>query len=103
MSTSTPRRNRVSITNLNSRISRIWKAVFPSNNKAVPAATDRVKIEDTDGNFWYTTINQLGISTSTQLPIYTTATLPSAVPAGQVIYISDEGVMAYSNGVDWIS
>jgi len=103
MSTATPRRNRVSITNLNTRISRIWRAVFPSANKVTPSATDKIKVEDASGDFWYITVNQLGVVTGTQLPSYLSSALPTAVPAGQVIYISDEGIMAYSNGTDWIS
>lgn len=37
-------------------------------------------------------------------PSYTVATLPSASPAAQMIYVSDEtggAVMAYSDGTDW--
>ncbi len=39
----------------------------------------------------------------TQLPSYLSTALPSASPAGQVIYVSDLGVLAYSNGTSWVS
>lgn len=38
-------------------------------------------------------------------PSYTVATLPSASPAGQMIYVSDESggeVMAFSNNTHWL-
>lgn len=38
------------------------------------------------------------------LPTYTVATVPSASPAGQLIYVSDEtggAVVAFSTGTDW--
>ena len=47
-----------------------------------------------------------GVVTPSQfvLPSYTVATLPSASPAGQMIYVSDEtsgGVPAFSDGTNW--
>lgn len=44
-----------------------------------------------------------GELTSVLLPTYTSGSLPSASPDGQVIFISDEGVLAYSSGGEWIS
>jgi len=38
-----------------------------------------------------------------QLLAYLSTALPSASPAGQIIYLSDLGVIAYSNGTSWIS
>lgn len=100
----TPKRNRVSITNLSSRINTLWKSVFTSNNKAVPVGLDTITIHDANGVPYYCTLNQLSAIIGTGLlPVYTSATLPSADPHGQVIYISDLGVMAYSNGTNWIS
>ena len=39
----------------------------------------------------------------TQLPSYLSTALPSASPAGQVIYVSDLGTLAYSNGTSWVT
>ena len=39
-----------------------------------------------------------------QAPVYTVATLPSAAPAGRIIYVSNEtggAVLAFSDGTDW--
>ena len=100
----TPTRNRISITNLADRISRLWSFVFASTNKQVPEGTDRISIFDSSGNPYYVTINQLSsILSSGQLQSYVSTALPSASPAGQIIYISDYGVMAYSDGTNWIS
>ena len=38
-----------------------------------------------------------------QLPSYLSTDLPSPGRAGQVIYISDLGVLAYSNGTSWVT
>lgn len=38
-----------------------------------------------------------------QLPSYLSTALPSASPAGQVIYVSDLGTTAYSNGSSWVT
>ena len=101
----TPTRNRVSIINLASKISSLWSFVFASTNKSVPESTDRISILDSSGDPYYVTVSQLIGSGSgpVQLPSYLSTALPSASPAGQLIYISDEGVMAYSNGSVWIS
>lgn len=85
-------------------------------------ALDKGGIVLTDAN--YNTINELiskisdrckGIPTGeiftasaiaytpTQLPSYLSTDLPSPVPAGQIIYISDLGVIAFSNGVGWVT
>lgn len=38
-----------------------------------------------------------------QAPSYLSTGLPSATPDGQIIFISDEGTLAYSSGGEWIS
>ena len=99
-----PNKNRVSIQNLASRIGRLWSSVFPTTNKSVPEVTDVISITDVDGNYYYITINQLSaILSSGQLASHLSTALPSASPAGQIIYISDLAVMAYSNGTNWVS
>jgi len=100
----TPRRNRVSITNLSSRISRLWQAMFPTSSKSVPEGTDIISITDHEGNYFYDTVSQLSsILSSGQLASHLSTALPSASPAGQIIYVSDLAVMAYSNGSNWVS
>jgi len=100
-----PTKNRISITNLAHRISRVYKAIFPDNNKSSPELSDIMSIRDSDGNPYYITLSQLNLLLTgfSQLESYTSDNLPDADPAGQLIYISDEGVMAYSNGTDWVS
>lgn len=100
----TPRKNRVSITNLSGRISRLWSTVFAKNNKSVPEGTDKISIIDNNGSPFYVTINQISsILSSGQLASYLSTALPSASPAGQIIYVSDLAVMAYSNGTNWVT
>jgi hypothetical protein len=86
-------------------MSRLIEAVFPKINKVAPDSTDEISIIDENGDPFYTTVGQLAVAGAsiTVLSSYPSTALPSASPAGQVIYISDEGVMAYSNGNDWIS
>jgi hypothetical protein len=43
------------------------------------------------------------VYTPTQLPSYVSTSLPSPAPAGQMIYVSDLGTVAYSNGTLWIT
>jgi hypothetical protein len=50
-----------------------------------------------------TAINQM-LSANPTAKSYTVATLPSADPEGQIIYVSDEAggaVLAFSDGTDW--
>jgi hypothetical protein len=104
MATVTPRRNRTSIINNNTRIGRLWDSVFPSTNKSAPEGTDVISITDAEGNYYYVTVNQLSaVLSSGQLASYLSSALPSASPAGQMIYISDLAVMAYSNGTNWVT
>lgn len=104
MARSTPNKNRSSILNLAGTIARLTKTVFAKNNKSTPENTDTISIQDANGDPFYVTISQLSsILSSGQLASYLSTNLPSASPAGQVIYISDLGVMAYSNGSNWIS
>lgn len=37
-----------------------------------------------------------------QLPSYTTATLPSASPAGRIVYDTDEECIKFTNGTTWL-
>ncbi len=100
-----PNKNRVSISNLSSRVNRIWVSVFPSNSRSTPQSTDIVNIKTSDGDPYYTTIAefQTVASGATVLTSYLSSALPSAVPAGQLIYISDLAVLAYSNGSNWVT
>ena len=105
MATVTPRRNRISISNLSRSISKVSNAIFATTNKAEPDNDDTIAIEDSSGNRFYTTVAQLAAAGAgiTVLPSHLSSALPTANPAGQVIYISDEAVMAYSDGTNWIS
>jgi len=100
-----PRTNRKSIVGMNQKVSIISDAVFPETNKVSPDNNDIITIEDINGDRFYVTVAQLSAAAAgiTVLDSYTSDALPSASPAGQVIYISDEGVMAYCNGTNWIS
>lgn len=98
----TPNRNRASIINLAGLVSRIYKNVFPAETKGSVEATDVIAIRDSDGNPYVVSASQLANSVII-LVSYTSDNLPDADPAGQLIYISDVGVMAYSNGTEWIS
>ena len=55
----------------------------------------------------YITTNDLTkqtVGSIVRLPVYTVATLPSAAPAGQMIYVSDEtggAVVAFSDATNW--